>query len=152
MKQERGMFRIYRCPQCNNIGYTRVESEDDLSACSLCRGIILHESGTLYAATVQESVDLVRELVILSKQNGESSKPTRGRGLRKRILTIIISLIDLNRGKPVPLREILRECVDADIALERAMTFLELLETEGILLNFDSKISLKKEVIQDGRI
>ncbi|MBD3406875.1 MAG: hypothetical protein GF411_12230 [Candidatus Lokiarchaeota archaeon] len=147
MKMERGMFRIYRCPQCNNIGYARVESEDDLSACSLCRGIILHEQGTLYAPTVQESVGIVRELVILSKDEREPLRSPRGRGLRKRILQIVSSLTELNRGRPVKLKEILQECVDADIDLERALSFLEVLEQEGILDKLDSKVILKREVI-----
>ena len=150
MKRERGMFRVYRCGLCKNIGYVHVETEDEESRCSLCQGIILHEPGTVYAVTVQEAQSSVRELVIESqiskvRQGGNS----RGLGIKKRVFNIIESLVDMNRGRPVTIENVMRECSEAGIDIGRAMKFMDTLESEGAIRNDGVAVSLTKEAWMD---
>ncbi len=150
MNRERGMFRVYRCSLCKNIGYGHVESEDEESRCSLCQGIILHEAGTVYAVTLQEAQSSVRELVIESqiskvKQGGNG----RGLGVKRRVLNIIESLIDMNRGRAVSIENVMRECSEAGIDIGRAMKFMDTLESEGMIHNDGVHISLTKEAWMD---
>ena len=150
MKRERGMFRVYRCDLCKNIGYAHVETEDEESRCSLCQGIILHEPGTVYAVTVQEAQSSVRELVIESqiskvRQGGNS----RGLGIKKRVFNIIESLVDMNRGRPVTIENVMRECSEAGIDIGRAMKFMDTLESEGAIRNDGVAVSLTKEAWMD---
>lgn len=150
MTRERGMFRVYRCSFCKNIGYSHVETEDEASRCSLCQAIILHESGTVYAVTIQEAQSSVRELVIESqiskvKQGGNG----RGIGVKKRVFNIVESLIDMNRGRAVTVENVMRECSEAGIDLGRAMKFLDSLESEGAIHNDGVAVSLAKEAWSD---
>lgn len=140
MQRERGMFRVYRCPCCSNIGYASVETEEDGSKCTLCNAMILHESGTIYAVTVQEAQANVRELAYDTLSRSSIRTSSRGRGLKKRVFYIIEALVDLNRGRPVTVEQILRECSDAGIDLGRAMSFLEALESEGQVVHEGAKI------------
>lgn len=143
MARERGMFRVYRCSLCKNIGYAHVESEDEASRCSLCQGIILHETGSIYAVTVQEAQTIVRELVIESqiskvKQGGNG----RGLGVKRRVFNIIESLIEMNRGRAVTIEDVMRECSEAGIDLGRALKFMDTLESEGSIQNDGVTVSL----------
>jgi len=150
LTRKRGMFRVYRCSLCKNIGYAHVENEDEASCCSLCQAIVLHESGTVYAVTVQEAQSSVREFIIESqiskvRQGGNG----RGLGLKKRVLNIVESLIDMNRGRSVSIENVMRECSEAGIDLGRAMKFLDTLESEGAIHNDGVAISLTKETWTD---
>lgn len=138
--KERGMFRIYQCSRCHNIGFSQVESEECNSVCSLCRATIVHTSGMQYAATIQEAESLVREAVVGFKQKSRSSGSLRTIGLKKRVFNIVEALVDMNRGRPVSVNEILHECTDAGIDSNRAMTFIDTLLTEGTLTGDDSGI------------
>ncbi|MFW9926104.1 MAG: hypothetical protein ACFFDM_04975 [Candidatus Thorarchaeota archaeon] len=150
MSRERGMFRIYRCARCNNIGYLAVESEDEVSHCSLCQAIIVHEAGTVYAVTIQEAQSSVRELVIESQiVKTKQGSNGRGLGLKRRVYNIVEALIDLNRGRPVTIENVMRECSEANIDLGRAMKFLDTLESEGMILNDGISISLTQEAWSD---
>jgi hypothetical protein len=142
------MFRIYRCSVCKNIGYAHVENENETSRCSLCQTIILHESGTVYAVTLQEAEASVRELVVESqisrvKQGGNG----RGLGVKRRVLNIVESLIDMNRGRAVSLEVVMRECNEAGIDMGRAIKFLEILESEGAIQNDGVTVSVTKEAL-----
>jgi len=144
------MFRVYRCSLCKNIGYSHVENEDETSRCSLCQAIILHEKGTVYAVTVQEAQACVRELVFESqiskvKQGGNG----RVLGVKRRVLNIVESLVDMNRGRAVSIEKVMRECSEAGIDLSKVMKFLGSLESEGAILNDGSTISLSKEAWRD---
>ena len=144
------MFRVYRCSVCKNIGYAHVETEDEASRCSLCQKIILHETGTVYAVTIQEAQSSVRELVIESqiskvKQGGNS----RGIGVKRRVFNIIESLIDMNRGRAVSIENVMRECSEAGIDLGRAMKFMDTLESEGAIRNDGIAVSVTKEAWTD---
>ncbi|MFW9808794.1 MAG: hypothetical protein ACFFE6_05355 [Candidatus Thorarchaeota archaeon] len=150
MSRERGMFRIYHCARCNNIGYLAVESENEVSFCSFCRAVIVHETGIVYAVTKQEAQSSVRELVIeshLSKNRHGGNG--RGLGLKRRVYNIIEALVDLNRGRPVTIENVIRECSEANIDLGRAMKFLDTLESEGMILNDGISISLTQEALSD---
>ena len=146
MSSDRGMFRIYRCSRCNNIGYSQVESEDDTSHCSLCQTLVLHEKGTVYTVTRQEAMAAVKELAVeaqLSKTT-EKGSSTRGLGIKRRVFNIVESLIDLRRGKPATIEEVMRECSEAGIDLGRAMRFLDTLENEGLISNDGISISIQR--------
>lgn len=150
MNRERGMFRVYRCSVCKNIGYAHVETEDEASRCSLCQTIILHETGIVYAVTIQEAQSSVRELVIESqiskvKQGGNS----RGIGVKRRVFNIIESLIDMNRGRAVSIENVMRECSEAGIDLGRALKFMDTLESEGAIRNDGIAVSVTKEAWTD---
>ena len=146
MNKDRGMFRIYRCSRCNNIGYSQVESEEETSNCSLCQTLVLHEKGTVYEVIRQDAMAAVRELALegkLAKTAGNSSL-SRGLGIKRRVFNIIESLVDLRRGKPATIEEILRECSEAGIDLGRAMKFLDTLENEGLIANDGISISIQR--------
>ena len=128
----RGMFRIYKCYKCMNTGYSKVESEEDESECSLCGAKIYHEKGTLYAVTTSEAKEFVMDLVMESSVYREK-KLKRGLGMKKRVYNIVESLIEMNRGRPVQTNKIMRECSDASIPLERAQHFLNVLRNEGLV-------------------
>ena len=150
MVRERGMFRVYRCSGCKNIGYAHVETEDEASRCSLCQSIILHEPGTVYAVTLHEAQECVRELVIESqiskvRQGGNG----RGLGVKKRVFNIVESLVDMNRGRAVTIENVMRECSEAGIDLGRAMKFLDTLESEGAIRNDGVVVSLMEEAWSD---
>jgi len=145
------MFRIYRCAKCRNIGYLAVENEEETSHCSLCRAVVVHETGMGYAVTLQEAEASVRELVIESQMSKvKSGGSSRGLGLKRRVYNIVESLIDLNRGRPVSIENVMRECSEANIDLGRAMRFLDSLESEGMILNDGISVSLTAEVWSDG--
>lgn len=151
MSRDRGMFRVYHCTRCNNIGYSQVESEEDPSNCSLCQTLVLHETGTVYTVTRQEAMAAVRELALEYQMNKTRSKGGVGRGLgvKRRVFNIIESLIDLRRGKPTSIEEVMRECSEAGIDLGRAMKFLDTLESEGLIINDGVHISIIKEAMSD---
>ena len=130
---DRGMFRIYRCPKCSNIGYQSVQSENEESQCSLCGTLILDEPGTIYAVTKEEARSNVRELVVESRRKSSQKSSGRGLGVKKRLYYIVEALVDLNRGRPVAIDEVMRECTDAGIDLSRAMSFLDTLISEGMI-------------------
>jgi hypothetical protein len=88
---------------------------------------------TQYAATLQEAESYVKEAVVGSKLKPRSSGNLRTIGLKKRVFNIVEALVDMNRGSPVTLDEILHECTDAGIDTDRATDFIEALLTEGTL-------------------
>ena len=144
------MFRVYRCGVCKNIGYAHIEAEDETSRCSFCQAIILHEIGTVYAVTIQEAQSSVREFTIESqiskvKQGGNG----RGLGVKKRVLNIVESLIDMNRGRAVSIENVMRECSEAGIDLDHATKFLNTLESEGAIHNDGVAVSLTREAWTD---
>lgn len=145
------MFRIYHCSRCKNIGYSQVESEEDASNCGLCHALILHETGTVYAVTCQEAQTLVRDLALESQMSRASMKGSAGRGLgvKKRVYNIVEALIDLRRGRPASIEDVMRECSEAGIDLGRAMKFLDTLESEGLIVNDGVHIILTREAWSD---
>jgi hypothetical protein len=139
------MFRVYQCPSCTNIGYTSVENEQEESRCSLCRSLILHVPGTIYTVTVQEAQSSVRELVIESRQNAKPRGAGRGLGIKRRVYYIVEALVDLNRGRPVSIEDVMRECSDAGIDISRGMTFLESLISEGEVIKNGGLVTITME-------
>jgi hypothetical protein len=128
-----------------------VESEEDTSRCGLCQTLILHETGTVYAVTKQEAQALVRDLALESQLSRTASKGSvsRGLGVKKRVYNIVEALIDLKRGRPVSIEEVMRECSEAGIDLGRAMNFLDTLESEGLIVNDGVHVMISKEAWSD---
>jgi hypothetical protein len=131
------MFRVYQCSRCNNIGYSRIETEEEASTCGLCQALILHEQGAVYAVTRDEALSLVRDLALEAQHAKSRAKggAIRGLGVKKRVYNIIEAIIDLKRGKPASIEEVMRECSKAGIELGRAMKFIDALESEGLIVN-----------------
>lgn len=150
MSRERGMFRVYKCARCNNIGYVPLEWENEPSNCTLCGAVIVHEPGTVYAVTVQEAQESVRELVVESQlSKTRKGGLGRGLGLKRRVYNIVEALIDLNRGRPVTIENVMRECSEANIDIGRALKFLDTLESEGLIFNDGVSVSLTPEAWSD---
>ena len=128
-----------------------MESEEDTSRCGLCQALVLHEIGTVYAVTRQEAQALVRDLALESQMSRSILKGNAGRGLgvKKRVYNIIEALVDLKRGKPASIEEVMRECSEAGIDLGRAMKFLDTLESEGLIVNDGVQIMLTREASSD---
>ena len=143
MSTTRGMYRVYTCSSCGNIGYTQVERESENSTCELCGALVINGPGMLYALTSVEARDYVRELVNLEERAKPSAK-AKSRGIRRRVFDIVESLIDLNRGRPIAYDAVLVECADAGIDVERARHFLDLLIDEGEIGQFDRGLTVKE--------
>ncbi|MBE0526875.1 hypothetical protein E4H12_01725 [Candidatus Thorarchaeota archaeon] len=123
-------FRVYKCQECGNVGFDEVTDKGIDSYCSLCRTIITDRPGMLYVSSADEAR---RRAGILATLALPTTKVSMGRGLRRRVLDIVESLVDLNRLKPVTLEQVLTECTDAGIPRERGMHFLDILRDEGFI-------------------
>lgn len=145
MNVERGMFRIYKCHNCSNTGYSSVQNEEEDSTCSFCGSLIVHEKNTLYAVTVQEAQELVQDLAY-TVQPAPKASLRRGLGFRKRIYYIVESKIEMNRGRPATIKQILTECSDASIPHEKATHFLNILKHEGLLIDTSEGIMIQGEI------
>lgn len=66
----------------------------------------------------------------------------RGLGVKKRVFNIVLSLVETNRGRPVSREQIMQECNDAKIADDKAQSFLEQLEDEGLVISDGSLITV----------
>jgi tRNA G26 N,N-dimethylase Trm1 len=136
------MFRIYHCPKCKNTGYVHVENEEAASRCSLCNGPILHEKAMLYAATIDEAKELMADLIVSTQLKSKETGSTRGLGLKKRVYNIIEALIEMNRGRPTSIDEVLRECSEAGIDIERANHFVHQLKDEGLVAEVSGGLTI----------
>ncbi len=145
MSASRGMFRIYTCGSCGNIGHVRVEQENDHSNCELCGALVIHGPGILYAVTTMEAREYVRDLVNQTEIERSDTK-ARSRGVKRRVTDIVRSLVELNRGRPVALETVLVECADAGIDVDRARHFLDLLINEGVIGNNDRGLRIEEEM------
>jgi hypothetical protein len=121
-------FRVYKCHECGNVGFDRVTNKETDSHCSLCNTAISHRPEAIYVSTLEEARR--RAGVLATMTQASASKVTMSLGLRRRIFDIVESLVNMNRGRPVTLEEVLAECVDAGIARDRAMHFLDVLRDE----------------------
>ena len=139
-----GMFRIYKCPSCGAIAYTRVENEQQSSTCGLCRGPILDEPGILYSATINQAEDLVAEMVLHNVLENKASTLTSGLGVRRRVFNIVECLVGLNKGRPVNIDSVLEECVGAKIKIERGLHFLNVLEEQGLVIVDGGHVNLSE--------
>ncbi|MHA1928305.1 MAG: hypothetical protein ACTSV2_06970 [Candidatus Thorarchaeota archaeon] len=146
MREVRGLLRIYKCDNCQNAGIEEVESEDEVSTCSLCDCEIIHQDGMSYVEKRDDAMNLLMELVMFSRK--PSTKGIRrGIGVRKRVFYIVESIVDMNRGRPATLKQIMNECTDASIPPERATHFLNVLKSEGVLVDTSDGIIIEGEVI-----
>jgi hypothetical protein len=95
---------------------------------------------------MQEAKSNVKELVVHSRRQKEHTGSGRGLGVKKRVYYIVEALIDINRGRPVTVDAVLRECSDAGIDLNKAMSFLEKLESEGLVTRRGAHVVISGEV------
>ena len=130
---ESDLFRIYKCSTCKNSGFVPVSSKDAEARCSLCNGLILQENGTLYATSIEEAKVALTELLLLSRLDAKKVGSSRGLGVKRRVLNIVESVIEINRGHPARWNQVMSECSDAGIDYERASHFVDVLKREGAL-------------------
>jgi hypothetical protein len=131
-------FRVYKCQDCGNVGFERVADKGIDSHCSLCRTTICDKPGMLYVSSVDEARRRAGILATLALSS-TTTKISMGRGLRRRVLDIVESLVNLNRLRPVTLEQVLTECTDAGIPRERGIHFLNVLRDEG-LITYDNEL------------
>jgi len=93
----------------------------------------LHERSTLYAATIDEAREIMTDLVVTTRLSSKKVGTTRGIGLKKRVFNIVEAIIEINRGRPASMEQVLRECSEAGIDLGRATHFVGQLKSEGLL-------------------
>ncbi len=124
-------FRVYRCQECGNVGFDRVTDKGKDSHCSLCSAIISDRPGMIYVSSDKEARRHAGILATMAQTS--TSKVSMGIGLRRRVLDIVESLVNMNRVKPITLEQVLTECVDAGIPRERAMHFLDILRDENLI-------------------
>lgn len=124
-------FRVYRCRSCGNVGSDRITDRETDSHCSLCDMVISDEPGMAYVSNVEEAHRRAGMLAEIART--EIPKVSMGLGLRRRVLDMVNSLVDMNRGWPVPLDRVIAECADAGISRERAMHFLNILRDEDLI-------------------
>ena len=130
----RGMFRVYHCRNCNYTGFAQVESESEETNCSLCQQTVTDADTLDYTATTNEARDRVTQHVLTAEMEQTHSTPSRGLGVKRRVLNIIDALVDTKRGRPVSEKEVLEECTLAKIPQERARHFIGKLEDEGLVI------------------
>jgi DNA-directed RNA polymerase subunit M/transcription elongation factor TFIIS len=140
MSETRGMIRVYRCSRCNNIGYSRVSSQSDNCTCSLCSATISHSPSAVYVETPEQAQQQMKHMVMRSAFDKPGVK--RGLGVKKRVFNIVLSLVETNRGRPVSREQVMQECNDAKIACEKARSFLDQLEEEGLILTDGSLLTV----------
>jgi hypothetical protein len=95
--------------------------------------MILHESGTQYAESMDEAKDVLTELVLSKRLDAKKVGASRGLGVKRRVLNIVESIIEINRGHPARWNQVMSECSDAGIDHDRASHFVDVLKREGAL-------------------
>ncbi len=133
-------FRVYRCHECGNVGFDRVADKGTDSHCSLCSVIISDRPGMIYVSSDKEARR--RAGILATMAQTSTSKVSMGLGLRRRVLDIVESLVNLNRVRPVALEQVMTECTDAGIPLERAMHFLDVLRDEDLITHDNESVML----------
>jgi len=124
-------FRVYRCHECGNVGFDGITDKGTDSHCSLCSAVISDRPGIIYVSSDKEARRHAGILATMAQTS--TSKVSMGLGLRRRVLDIVESLVNMNRLKPVLLEQVLTECADAGIPRERAMHFLNTLQDENLI-------------------
>jgi hypothetical protein len=124
------MFRVYRCPECSHTGYIQVQSEDFTSECSFCSAPIYEYHVTAHVSSIEEARKKVVDTVYRESRN---SKSVRGVGKRRRVLSVVESLVDLNRGRPVTEEAVLQECILAGMDRNTVLRFISVLKEQGLV-------------------
>ena len=138
---------VYECQECGNIGRKRIEGKHESLKCSLCQANLVNNEGIAHKNTEDEARDHLRVLANRKRMRRKSSVSRTGLGVRKRLINIIDSLVQLNKGRGVTEDEIMRECMDAGIDQERATEFLNSLLNDRVAINHDGIIELDGNVV-----
>lgn len=131
------MFRVYRCPECSHTGYTEVQSEDGPSECSFCAALISDSQYIAHVPTVKEAKRRVVETV---HRELKRSKGTHGLGKRRRVLGVVESLVDLNRGRPVTEEAVVQECELAGMERKTVLRFISILKEQGLITGVSGEL------------
>ena len=143
----RPLFRVYKCNRCEYIDYTIVENDDAINQCGLCGNKIDHNSTTVHVSTEGEAIYKTKMLIQSKSLKHPTPRPTHGLGTKKRILRMVAKLIELNKGKPVSLSEVLDECTHAGISQEKVLHFLNVLSKEGSIQNHANYLTTNMEAV-----
>ncbi|MHA1959848.1 MAG: hypothetical protein ACW99U_06435 [Candidatus Thorarchaeota archaeon] len=139
------LLRVYICPKCSHIGYAKIQSKLESSNCSLCLHEIDDEPETIYASDITEARTHVANEV-RSRRPSHRTEPRRGLGDKKRVIRIIDSIISMNRGWPVSLERVMKECTDAGIELSKASLIVQGLIADGLAIEASGDVSLAQGV------
>ena len=125
------MYIVYECPKCRNRGYLE---ETSTLTCSLCGTLIPSGASKI---RVQDEDAAKTELMkrIARASRASDGKIKRGLGTRRRVLSVVESLVELRRGRPVSMSTILEECSEAGIDSEKALHHLSLLLDSGEVIS-----------------
>ncbi|MCK5150619.1 MAG: hypothetical protein KAQ65_02210 [Candidatus Thorarchaeota archaeon] len=127
------MYRIYKCNKCNYSGIVEVSNEDEISSCGFCHNIIRHDDNFLYSHDDEEAEVLLIQFISQSQLKKKKHTVVRGIGIKRRLILIIESIIENNRGHPAKWQQVMSECSDAGIDPDRASHFVDVLKREGVL-------------------
>ena len=131
------ILRVYRCPECSHIGYTEVQSQDGSSECSFCAALISDAQCIAHVPTVKEAKRRVVETVY---REPKRSKGTHGLGKRRRVLGVVESLVDFNRGRPVTEEAVVQECELAGMERKTVLRFICILKEQDLITAVSGKL------------
>ncbi len=126
-------YNVYECPSCKHIDYAQVYTQTDQVRCGFCGQTLDSSTFRASADTEEAASSSITRLVSHRLSSEKPIRPKRGLGVRRRVIDIVSSQINLNRGKPTTVRAVLSESVDAGIDSEKALRFLERLNQEGVV-------------------
>ena len=140
------LFRIYKCTKCEYIDYIIVTSKESINHCGLCGTKVGHTPNTIYASSEDEATLKTKRLIQTKSLKHPAPKPTRSLGVKKRILRILVSLIELNKGRAIHFSDVLEECEQAGISRDKAIHFLDILSSEGCILHLSNGLRVSEGV------
>lgn len=134
-------YTVYECPSCRHIDYVQGPRANHIQ-CGFCGQTV--DSSMFRASVESEEAASSSVTTLVSKRllSERRIRPKRGLGVRRRVLDIVSSQIDLNRGRATTIRAVLSESVDAGIDSEKALKFLERLDQEGIVRIQNDRVEL----------
>lgn len=121
-------YRVFRCSGCGHVDYVTEESE---LLCTFCQKP-LKRKDTILADTVEGAENEVRDLVYQNRKQQSSSRS--GLGVRRRIISMVDALLDMNRGRPVRLSDVYQECEAAGISKTKTQRFLDIMKEDGVVI------------------
>lgn len=142
-------FAVYECRRCRHAEVIEINEHMNSPICGLC-GATLDDSDRKHESESEEEA-LARLSSLVRSRIGRTvrPRPRHGLGVRRRLIDIVTSLIELNRGRPVSVAEVLSESESAGLSLEKTRVFLERLEMEGVLTVSDGRVTLSGGGKQD---
>ncbi|NWF94602.1 MAG: hypothetical protein HXY34_00495 [Candidatus Thorarchaeota archaeon] len=128
---DKNAYVVYQCRACRYIHFVPDDGSIRSTLCGFCGSPL---DDPLHMETVQGVLSAKQAVQRLALEL-RSSRPRvqRSLGVKRRVLGIVQSQIENNRGQPTSLAAVLEECLEVGISEERASHFMDLLEEEGVI-------------------